>query len=469
MSKTILLSPVTHVHGTFDVTVTIENHRVSDARASGTYFRGFEEMVHGRDPRDLGYFTSRICGICSTAHNLVGTWAVENMVGIQVPLNAVLLRNIMLGADILQNHIRHFYTLGLWDWVKPPPGTTMFETSNRDYRLPTSLNEDYVTFYNQSKDLARKAHELTATFGAKAPHIHGIVVGGVSVHPEIDKIRRALGLLKEIKDFIRTKMVPVAQSFGLYYPEYYLIGLGAPDMMTFGLFPDPLDGRLAFPEGVVFQEQPDQVQPIDVKRITEAVTHSWYQDQPTTYPILEETEPYRQKESAYSWVKAPRYQGRAMEVGPLPRLIIKGSYRQGRGTLHRIQARMQEAAEVADYMEQALGRLEPCGPIYTQYEPPRYGESHARTGAMRGTLAYWLRVDSGKIEKLQIITPSAWATSPRDERDQPGAMELALIGTPIEDEENPVEVGRIIRSYDPCISCACHVLTAKGQSSFQVV
>ncbi len=469
MSKTILISPVTHVHGTFDVTVTLDNHRVIEAKVSGTYFRGFEKMVEGRDPRDLGYFTSRICGICSTAHNLAGTWAVENMAGIQVPLNAILLRNIMLGADILQNHIRHFFTLSLWDWAKPPTGVTMFTTSNRDHRLPMKLNDEYIDLYGQSKAISRKAHELTATFGAKAPHVHGVVVGGVSVRPEADKIRRSLGLLAEIRDFVQTKMIPAAQSLGRYYPEYYQLGLGAPDMMNFGLFPDPLNGGLAFPEGIIMQDHPDQVQPLDMSLITEAVTHSWYREQPALQPTQEETDPDRQKMVGYSWVKAPRYRGRPMEVGPLPRLMIKGSYRQGRGTLHRIQARAQEAGEVADYLQQALARLEPEGPTFTQYELPRQGEGHSRVGVMRGTLAYWLRVEAGKIEKLQIITPSAWTLSPHDDSGQPGPLEMALIGTEVADEENPVELGRIIRSYDPCISCACHVVSAKGQASFQVV
>lgn len=345
----------------------------------------------------------------------------------------------------------------------------MFTTGYHDYRLPAKLNAEYVSLYNMSKDIARKAHELTATFGGKAPHIHGIVVGGVSVPPDADKIRRSLGLLSEIGAFIRTKMIPVAKSFGEYYPEYYELGKGPPDLMTFGLFPDPLSGRLEFPEGIILQEQANQVQPINTRLITEAVTHSWYEEQPVSTPLEGETEPARKKETGYSWVKAPRYQGRPMEVGPLARLTVKGSYRAGRGTLHRIQARVQEASEVTSYIEQALGRLEPDGPIYLQHELPRHGEGQSRTGAMRGGLGYWLRVDGGKVDKLQIVTPSAWTVSPRDDQGYPGPMEMALAGTLVEDEENPVEVTRIIRSYDPCISCACHMVTARGKTSFQVV
>lgn len=455
--KKILVGPLTRANNSCSVEVTVEDKKVLDARCSGIFFRGFELIMRDRDPRDASYLTGRICGICSAAHSIAASLALEDAAGVTPPRNGSILRNLILGADFLQNHIRHFYLYSLPDYVEGPKLGPFFLGHSIDKRLPKKSNDAMVQNYYQAVETSRLAHELVALLGGKAPHSHGLLAGGSTVPPSADIIMDFVYKLKKINSFIKNTLVPDVFALADAYPDYYEIGRSSPNLLEFGLFPRSGDdhGR-HFPEGAVIGGQPQR---FDISAIKEHLSNSWYtgMSEPV-HPSHGQTNPDPDKKGAYSWVKAPRYGGKPMEGGPLARLWIRGDYRKGVSTMDRIVARALEAEKIGELMKGWVEELQPGKPVFAPFEVPREAEGSGLTGAMRGPLGHWLRIKKGRIDHYQIITPTAWNFSPRDDAGKPGPVEEALIGTPIEDESQPVEIGRVVRAFDVCSSCSAHVI-----------
>lgn len=451
-----MISPVTRANGPAWIEVTVSGGQVVEARCSGIFFRGFEAILRGRDPRDASYLTQRVCGICSTAHGVAAAFALEEAAGVQPPDNGNLLRNLILGADFLQNHIRHFYLLGLPDYVRMPFVPPHAPGYQKDFRLPEKINLDLVERYFQAADMSRMAHEMVTILGAKAPHQHGTIAGGSVVPPRADVLLDFTSKLKRVNRFIRGKMIPDAHVIAEAYPDYYEIGSRKANLLEYGLFPKTGEDRERyFPAGSVID---GEIEKVDLSSIRESVTHSWFREVTPLHPSGGETDPEPDKGGAYSWVKAPRYGGRVMEGGPLARLWITGEYRRGVSTMDRTVARTLEAGKIGRLMEEWILQLDPGRPVFSPYRVPENGEGVGLTGSMRGPLGHWVRIKDGRIEHYQIVTPTAWNFSPRDEAGNPGAIEEALTGIPIEDGNQPVEIGRVIRAFDVCFSCATHVV-----------
>lgn len=376
------------------------------------------------------------------------------------------MRNLLFGADFLQNHIRHFYLLGLPDYVKGPNVHPFVPGYTGDYRLPKKVNDEMVQHYFEAVEISRLAHEMVALLGAKAPHQHGVVAGGSSVGPDADIVLDFGAKLERVRHFVEEKMVPDVYKLAESYSDYYQIGVRPANLLEYGLFlQDGEDRQRYFPGGVVLE---GKMEDLDSGLINEHIKFSWYAGSgEPQHPEQGETVPDREKADAYSWVKAPRYRGRPMEGGPLARLWIKGIYRNGVSIMDRIVARVLEARGIAKAMTQWLEQLEPEKTIYQEYQVPREGQGSGLTGAMRGPLGHWVRIEKGRIAHYQIITPTAWNFSPRDNQDQKGPVEEALTGIPIDNEKEPIEVGRVVRSFDVCFSCSTHVMVV-GQKQGQM-
>ena len=173
MAKTITIDPVTRISGFLEIKAKVKKNVIVKANASGLLFRGFEEMLKGRVPFDAVYFTERICGICSTAHAMASTLALEDALKITVSLNDSYLRDIMHGFEFVQNHLRHFYLLSMPSYARISSIKLVGEEQYRDYRLPEKINKKIEEHYVKSIELSRLAHEGLATLGGKAPHNHG--------------------------------------------------------------------------------------------------------------------------------------------------------------------------------------------------------------------------------------------------------------------------------------------------------
>lgn len=458
--KTIF--PMTRIHEPIRIDVEVEGGRVTDAWVSSHLFRGWELMMIGRDVRDAILYTQRICGICSSAHAVADCLALQQTSGLAPTVNGQHLINLILAADSIQNHLRHFYLLTVPDYATgpdTPPWTP--RPPKPDLRLPAKANAALVEHLPAAIRMAAAAHELMAMFGAKAPHQQTILVTGVTQQTNADQIKAATALLREIRYFVEGAYLPDALTIADHYPDYHVIGKGGSNYISFGMFPEPVTGKRALKAGMRIGGGPHTE--IDATQISEDIRYSWYREGSGGRPDTESTVPDRDKADAYSWTKAPRYNGLPLESGPMPRAIINGEYRgKGTGVADRIVTRAQETLKFCRLAEGWLAQLVPGQPSHRPYTLPPQGEGVGLTDVMRGALGHWLKFKDGKVQHHQIITPTAWKFSPRDARGQRGPVEEALIGTPVADPASLVEVGRVVRSFDPCFTCAVHVINAPG-------
>jgi len=246
------------------------------------------------------------------------------------------------------------------------------------------------------------------------------------------------------------------------YDDYFAIGAGPRNLLAFGGFDLDAAGTSKLLRRGRIQAGTTGVLPVSPQAITEAVRYSWFEDEPSpTPPALGKTKPQQPKTDAYSWMKAPRYLGRSYEVGPLARMWINGDYDHGISVMDRHRARALEASTIANAMRDWLAALDGDAPVHTPYTPPETGQGTGLLEAPRGALGHWLTLLGGKLDHYQVVTPTCWNASPRDQAGVPGPLEQAIIGTPVADVAQPIEVLRVLHSLDPCLACAVHVVRPK--------
>ena len=485
MVTKIKIDPITRIEGHMAIEAVIDDGVVKDAKSAGTLFRGFEIILQGRDPRDANRLTQRICGVCPTSHATASALCLDNAFGLgdKIPDNGKLIRCLLLGANFLQSHILHFYHLAALDYVDAAgalgalsPFVPRYEG---DYRVTGEANAELVNHYVRALDIRRKCQEMLSIFGGKMPHNVGIVPGGVTEKPTEDKITNFLWRLNEIRDFIDNTYVPDVIAVAKAYSDYFEIGKGCKRLLAYGGFDLPT-GKL-FKSGVV---SPDlQLEPFAKENITEDVKHSWYVDSSSgKNPAQGETKPELKKKEAYSFIKSPRYKGQVCELGPLARMVsnyvqgdamtkklvdsVLGEFGAGVDALYSVlgrhAARALESKLVADAMADWLQELKPDEPTIVESQIPDEDEGAGLTEAPRGAVGHWITIKDKKIARYQVITPTAWNASPKDDKDQPGAVEQALIGTKVKDKDNPFELVRIVRAFDPCLACSVHLLDGRG-------
>lgn len=458
MARTeIKIDPVSRVSGLLEISVDVENNVIVDARSSGMQFRGFENMFRQRPPLDMPYLTGRTCGICSTHHALASTLALEEALRVTPNFNGVIIRELANGFEILQNHIRHMYQFVFPDFVDLVDISPLQKTNpaTSDFRLPKDVNTKMTADYFASLPYSRKAHTAIAVLAGKAPHPHGIFVGGSTINMTVMQYNEVQSILNEITAFVEQFLVPDIYTIASFYSDYYELGKGYGNFLSEGLFsekPYPIQYTAG---GVLIN---GQKRPVDLSLITESLKYTWA-DAPNDVipPLGDLSVPNANKPDAYSWVTAPRYDGFAMEVGPLARMTINGSYTRGVSAMDRLIARVLETQKVCVVMKGMLEilKLEPSAQM--QWPIPEVSSGVGIVGASRGALMHWLEIENSLIKSYKLIPPSNWNMSPKDNVGLRSAVEEALVGAPIKNLSNPVEIVRIARSFDPCLNCAAHV------------
>ncbi|MEN6414463.1 MAG: nickel-dependent hydrogenase large subunit [Veillonellales bacterium] len=449
----ILFSPVTRLSGLLSVELEIEHRLVIEANVSCTMFRGFEYIMRNHHVTDAVYLTQRICGICSSVHGAVASYLLDQLYDNDIEENAQYLRNIMMGADFLQNHIRHFYFFGLPDFVAMPNQPPFLSQNCYDCRFDEEDNRRLASHYLEAIKAGEKSHQILALFGGKAPHQHSFVHGGVAVAPTAGKINQALALVRDIRDFVKRYLMPDTELIAKCYSDYFRIGKTPGRFLSFGLFRfGSKNNQMLWQSGVL---ENGRLSDVHLGLIQEDISRAWFER--AAWLKSDEISPAPHKPEAYTWTKSVQFRGKHYEGGPLARMLMNGFYEGGTSTMDRIVARSLETLLISELMEEWLHELQPGEPPIHQKKDLVHNQATAVTDAMRGPLLHSALVQDEKVEKYDIITPTVWNFSPKDEQNHRGPAESALVGTDIPSPElRNVILGRIIRSFDPCISCATH-------------
>lgn len=553
MGTKITVDPITRIEGHLRIDAEVSDGQIKNAWSSGQMWRGIENILQGRDPRDAWLFTQRICGVCTTVHALASVRCVENALDMEIPLNAQYIRNLIVSIHALHDHIVHFYVLSALDWVDVVSAlqadakktaalaSTLSEWPNNSPErfkavqakvkalvdsgqlgpfanaywghpamiLPPEANLMAVSHYLEALDYQRKATQALAILSGKNPHIQNLSVGGVTaaINPaneatlNMERLYWVKQLLEEVSGFIKQVYLPDVIAVGALYKDWLQYGAGVTNYLA---VPDmPLDTkgeRFDLPGGVIFNANLASVKEFKSFKdtffkdnVVECIAHSWYKGDWTKHPFEEETVPNYtdfNENGKYSWLKAPRFQGHSMQVGPLAQVLVGyavgheltkkyvddalsrvsslAGAQVGPNVLHstpgRHLARAIRAAMLADLALKHWGLLVDNigrGDLAI-FNPPTFPKGEQRGfgfhEAPRGALSHWIVIQDGRIKNYQCVVPSTWNAGPRDEKGLLGPYEASLVGNPVADSEKPLEVLRTIHSFDPCIACAVHML-----------
>ncbi len=504
MSQIIKIDPVTRVEGHLAVKTELDSGKVAKAYVTGEMFRGFEVLLRGRTPSDAQQITQRVCGVCSVEHGVASVLAQDMAFGLKVPDNGRLMRNLMQAANYISSDISHFYLLSALDfvdvtaimkytgsepmmlelreWVRSQTASGQVNAVSpflpryaAQYSTDLSFNLGALHHYLKALEVRMLAQRLGALFSGKLPHAATLIPGGVTETVTALHIEKAFALLDQIKVFVDTAYLPDVAAVAAAFPDYYALGHNTGGFLAYGAFPCAAgNGDLLFPPGTLLG---GKFGPVDVGQISEDVGYSMFSSRSGLSPAQGHTVPAPDKEGAYSWLKAPRYGSHPMEVGPLARILTAYHSGQKPAIKGRVDAALKAAGRKVEDLNSVMGRhlaravdcsvvLEQCSVWLNQLRPdepsnvefsiPEAAQGYGLTEAARGALGHWIEIRNRQISNYQLVVPTTWNASPRDDRGIPGPIEQALVGTPVADPANPIEVARVIRSFDPCLACAVH-------------
>lgn len=574
MNNRVVVDPITRIEGHLRIEAELgDDNAIAGAWSSGTMVRGIELILKGRDPREAWAYAQRICGVCTLVHGIASVRAVENALNYEIPPNAQIIRNLMVAAQYVHDHVMHFYHLHALDWVDvvsalsaDPKATSELAQSisnypksspgyfadtqkklkdfveagqlgifangfwgHPDYKLPAEANLMAVAHYLEALAWQRDVVKLHTVFGGKNPHPNFLVGGAPSpvssatggaaaTAVNIVGLEQVRDVINRMRDFVDQVYVPDTLAIASFYKDWFARGEGLGNFMTYGDFPlNGVNGKdLFIPGGVILDRKLDRIEPVDLtdpEQVQEFVAHAWYDysggKETGLHPWDGETNlnytgpkppyDYLDVEASYSWLKSPRWRGKAVEVGPLARVLML--YATGHeqtkelagmalskldlpieamfSTLGRTAARTLETKIIVDQMQGWFDTLMAnikAGDIAVHnpamWEPSTWPKEAKGVGFMeapRGALAHWVVIKDGKIDNYQAVVPSTWNAGPRDPQGQTGAYEAALMDRhTIFDRAQPLEIQRTIHSFDPCIACAVHVTDSQGESMLEL-
>ncbi len=481
--KRIIVGPFNRVEGDLEVTLDVAAGRVQAAFVNSPMYRGFEQILAGKHPLDALVYVPRICGICSVAQSAASAQALAQAMNLQPPENGRLSANLTLAAENIADHLSHFYLFFMPDFARDfYRERSWFSSAQARFKAVSgSATADVLP-------ARTKFLHLMGYLAGKWPHTLSLQPGGSSRPLEqAEQIRLSI-LLTEFRAFLeRTLFGDTLESVAsldseaallawmelrkttadlprflaiAYDLELHKLGRATDRFMSYGAYRDG-DSKL-FAAGLW---QDGSVHALDIGAIREDVSHSWMEGDAALAPSAGLTRPQPDKAAAYSWCKAPRLDGRVVETGALARQLVAGHpllcdmvARHGGSVTARVVARLLEIARIVPEMEAWVRRIRPGEPFCLNAPVPEEASGIGLIEAARGGLGHWLEVRQGKLHNYQIIAPTTWNFSPRDAAGVPGALEQALVGVAVEENNAgaPVAVQHVVRSFDPCMVCTVH-------------
>lgn len=548
--KKIVIDPITRIEGHLRAEVEVDEHGVvQEAYVSGQLFRGIETILKNRDPRDAGLLAGRICGVCTNSHFRGAVSSVENAYGLSIPKSAEIIRDLMSMALFIQDHVVHFYHLHLLDfvdvvcaleadakatskeahkYVKHPfrnshehyeavlEKLNNFVKSGRlgpfsngywghsAYKLTSEQNLLLLSHYLEALKFQTNISKAIAIFGGKTPHPQSIVVGGVTSVADMlnpQRLNDFIFIIKEAKEFIDRAYLPDMRLLVKAYKDEIKAGIGRANgnFLCVGGYGFDEHTNL-FESGVVYSHDFENIEDFDETKISEEVERAWYEKDELCYTDLNDdgTLKTAKNDDKYSWIKAPRYDGKTMECGPLARVLI--SYSKGNrliksfvdeflgaceielldlsSTVGRNAARAIETSYICEYVFKLVSNLIQNVKYYDTQTWGAYKFAELKADAKgraflevpRGVLSHFVEVEGQKISNYSVIAPTTWNATPKNYDGVRGAYEEALVGIQLADVKQPLEVLRVLHSFDPCIACAVHIVDTKGRelSSYKI-
>ncbi|MEO5966304.1 MAG: nickel-dependent hydrogenase large subunit [Candidatus Limnocylindrales bacterium] len=576
------IDPVTRLNGQLRVDVDVTAGAVSDAWSAGTMFRGLENVIRGRDPREVWLLASRICGTCSSVHALASVRAVERALNVRIPTNARILRNLLASTQLVRDHVLTFYQAQLPDWVDAsaslradPVATATLGRSMADWpsstadslravqaRLAPVLESDQPGPFSspwsghpgfalspeqsllllahalEALDWQRDVMRIHALLGGKDPHPQTYLVGGMALappwggpapsqqrgHPDVPDrnaphplsdagLTMLDDLIGRAGAFVDRVFLPDVRLLVAAYPDWTQIGGGSGNYLSWGDLAetDEREPPLYLPAGRLVNGNLASIKAADQDGVGESVAHAWYAEDRGPAALRAPVDGITDAafdavlplgaldtEGRYSWVKAPRYDGEPMETGPLARVLV--AYAQGRdaitsplgalltatglgaeampSVLGRLMARAVEAAAIAKRADSWVWELRTnlaTGDVavvdLSTWDPgswPDEADGWSTGEGPRGAVAHWVSIRDKAIDHYQVVDGSTWNLSPRDTFGRRGPIEDALLRTPVADPTRPLEVLRVVHSFNPCPACAVHAFDPRGAGPFDI-
>ncbi len=480
----LIVGPFNRVEGDVEVKLDVADGAVREARVVSPLYRGFERILLGKPPDDALVYAPRICGICSVSQSVAAAHALAAAQEISMPANGRTAINLIHATENVADHLTHFYLFFMPDFARDSYASHSWyaDTLARFQALKGSASQDVLPARAQFM-------HMMGMLAGKWPHTLGIRPGGSTRSVTANEVARMSGILAAFRRFLELRLFgddlervieisnedelaawadekPADSSdFRRFLHiskslELEKLGQIEPLFMSYGAYGDGTDAFFA--RGVY--EAGGHTQ-LDHDEIWEDTSSAWYiGGEVRTAPFDGATLPDPEQQDGYTWCKAPRLGGKVIEVGALARqtidrhpLVVDLVSRVGSNVHARVVARLLEIARVVSAMEEWVRSLEPNEAFCLHSPMPDTAIGIGLTEAARGSLGHWLKVEGGKIANYQIIAPTTWNFSPRDEDGQPGALEQALVGAPVQPgETEPVAVQHIVRSFDPCLVCTVH-------------
>jgi hydrogenase large subunit len=480
MSKVLLVDPVSRIEGHLKIETEVESGVVLNSRVAGNMYRGFERLLLGRHPVDSARIAQRICGVCHEVHGVSSIMALEEIYRVNPPANGLILRDLILGLHIITDHLLHFYNLcspdyidfsvaasytgrdtrlkNIADWLKNSGTSFVKNPAQGNYITDKDTVYKIAVNYFEALNIRSEAASGLALIGGKVPFVHALLPGGLTTDITTDTLMKYYHVLERTADFVNNSFLPDVSEIARNYPEYFKIGETYNSFYANSAFPDAKGNNL-FSAGVVVGGKKEK---FDYSKVRELLNSSFYD---------ENGKPNENKSGAYSWIKAPRYNGTPLEVGPIARLAVKDDAgfknllsRFGvniitSSTMSRLLARAYESVNLCNYLFERIEDYQLHKPniVNIDLEAPISGEGVGFSVAARGALIHHIKAEKGKVIDYKMIVPSTWNFGP-SVNGTAGVVEKAINGTPVRyaGKGGSIEVGRVVRSFDPCTACSVH-------------